>query len=152
MFLQCVRDPEDLQIVLNSEATFEKTIFNKLFFKFGLLTEGGPEYKERRKTTVVPLFTASRLRQITPILNQIFTDFLNLYETKLRVPEEVDFNHIAAYFTLSSSLYTIFNIDIKDEETLSKIIEQFRQLSIKNAELILKPFMVGNECILHVKF
>jgi cytochrome P450 len=123
-FVQVVRDPEDLKIVLNSEEAYEKTLFSSFFYRYGLLTDGGEVYKHQRKV-LSPLFSSSRLRYITPIINGNMTEFLKLFE-RMRKPEAVDFKHIATYFSTSSSLYTIFNIDIKDYDLLSEIIENTR--------------------------
>lgn len=138
--MQVIRDPEDLKIVFSSEEAFEKTVINKIFFESGLITDGGDIYKKTRKA-LSPLFNVARFRQITPIINEKMDDFFKLYE-KIHKDDVVDFNEIASYFTLNSTLCTIFNINITDYDTLTKAVYTFREMMALNATRMMNPLMV----------
>lgn len=121
VFSQLVRDPEDLKIVFNAEETFDKHPAMSLLFRFGLLSDNGEVYKQQRKA-LTPLFTLTRLRSVTPIINTILTDFFKDFEA-IRKPEDFDVKNILNCFTARSTLHTIFNVDIKDYDLLSEIVE-----------------------------
>lgn len=136
-----VREPEDLKIVLNSEETYEKTLFSSFFFRFGMLSDGGEVYKQHRKA-LSPLFGSARLRFINPIINRTMTDFMAFFEKRRDSTKEIDFKHIATYFGTTSSLYTVFNINITDYDLLSRIIENVRLIMLKSTIRIVRPWMV----------
>lgn len=139
--MQVVRDPEDLKIVLSSEETYEKTLFSSFFFRYGMLSDGGEVYKHQRKV-LTPLFSSARLRFINPIINRTMTDFMTFFEKRRDSSKEVDFKHIGTYFGTTSSLYTVFNINITDYDLLSKIIENIRLIILKSTIRIVRPWMV----------
>lgn len=141
-FMQVLRDPEDIKIVLNSDDAYEKTIFSSFFFRYGMLSDGGEVYKQQRKA-LSPLFSTPRLRFINPIINRTMSDFMEFFENRRDSTKEVDFKHIGTYFGTTSSLYTVFNINITDYELLSRIIENVRLIMLKSVIRFVRPWMVS---------
>jgi cytochrome P450 family 4 len=117
-----LKKPEEIKIVLNSEETFDKPEHGlNMFFKYGLLTEGGEKYKTQRKA-VTPFFLPSNLKRFYPIINDKFTAFLNDFDKDLKA-EEFDITHTIMNFTLDTILLTMFNRSDFSKRQVSEFIE-----------------------------
>jgi cytochrome P450 len=115
-----VREPEDVQIILNSENAMKKPSFLEMYTKHSLLVLNGDKYKLHRKT-VVPVFKTSSLRSYLPTINERIDNFLERFDSKLKT-EAFDMSIYAKEFTVDATLCSIFDYtDSFEEERIENI-------------------------------
>lgn len=121
-FFLSIKKPEDIKIVLNSEETFEKPDHGaNVYFKYGLLTDGGEKYKMQRKA-VTPFFGLSNLKRFYPIINGKLSGFMRRFDENLPVGE-FNMTDYAMDFTLDTILMTMFNRPHVDQKKRSDYLE-----------------------------
>mgnify|MGYP002655297311 CR=1 FL=1 len=110
-----VKDPEDVKIILNSEACYDKHPLYWKFHKGGIPITGGEKNKLHRKVAT-PVFHPSRLENYQKSFNTCANNFLQSFDKDLPSKE---FNILPKIFdfTLDVTLQTTIgekNISQKD--------------------------------------
>lgn len=137
IFFISLKKPEEIKIVLNSEETFDKPDHSvNMFFKYGLLTEGGEKYKRQRKA-VTPVFLPSNLKRYYPIINDKFAKFLDDFDRNLTA-EEFDVTEEIMCFTLDTILMTMFNRSDFDKHQRIEFLESADRYLSLSSERIFK--------------
>lgn len=141
-FVVVVYDPEDIKTVLNSEKCFEKGIFYKFYFQYGLLTIGGDTYKAHRKA-LTPIFMPSNLRSLIPTIDKRSIEFLDDYAGDLE-KDNHDLKIVASKFSYNTILETIVGVNGLDRKTLHEFVDKSEEF-MKIASLrVLKPWTYPN--------
>lgn len=118
-----VRDPIDLQTVLNSDETFKLSSSVDLVAKFELLTgDGGENYKAQRKS-VNPIMHETTILQKLPIMNEEMDKFTRSCGDELN-GKCVDAYQVAIKMCYRSFLRVLFD---SDNNIMDEVVESMLQ-------------------------
>lgn len=140
-FAIVLKNPEDIQIAMNSELCFEKHPTYEFYFKYGMLSIGGEKYKLQRKF-LNPLFTPSNVRNIMPIINTEVSGFLNTYSNFME-SQPLDMRLLAGKFTLKATMQTFIGLTdftFSDEE-LNQLLHAADEFMVSASGRIFKPWI-----------
>lgn len=136
-----LKNPEDIQIAMNSELCFEKHPTYQFYFKYGMLSIGGEKYKLHRKF-MNPLFTPSNVRNVMPIINAEALNFLDTYSNVME-SKPVDMRWLVGKFTIKAIMQTF--IGLADyhftEDELNKILHAADEFMMSASGRIFKPWI-----------
>lgn len=140
MFWLVVKKPEEIQIILNSEETFDKPDHGlNVLVEHGLLNEGGEKYKLQRKT-INPFFVPSNLKKFFPVINKKMSEFLDRFDA--RIPSgEFDITSQIMDFTLDTIFNTMFNIPHVAEEKRLQLLENLDEFILVASMKIFKIWL-----------
>ena len=109
MCVVAIDEPEDLQIVLNSQDAIDKSMLYKLIIQNGLLVDGGDLWRTHRKL-LNPAFYPTLLQSFLPTFNnksKILVEVLTNHLNK----DEFDVYHSLAGCTLETLLSTSIGLE-----------------------------------------
>lgn len=136
-----MRNPEDIKIAMNSELCFEKHPTYEFFFKYGLLTVGGDQYRWHRKL-VNPLFTPMNVRNLMPIINEETKSFLELYAHEME-SKQIDMRRLMGKFTFKTVIRTFFGMHsyTMTESELDEVLTTADEFMVSSSARVFKPWI-----------
>lgn len=126
---------------MNSELCFEKHPTYEFFFKYGLLTIGGDQYRLHRKL-VNPLFTPMNVRNLMPIINAETGSFLELY-ANLMESKQIDMRKLIGKFTFKTVIRTFFGMHsyTMTESQLEEVLKTADEFMVSSSARVFKPWI-----------
>ena len=104
-----IDEPEDLQIVLNSQDAIEKSFLYKILNEHGLLVDGGDLWRRHRKH-LNPAFYPTILQSFLPIFNNKSRILMKVLANHLN-KDEFDVYHSISGCTLEALLSTSMGLE-----------------------------------------
>lgn len=120
-------NPNDLQIVLNSQKSIDKSeVYKFIDLKKGLLVAGGNIWKSHRKL-LDPSFKVTVLQSLIPIFNEKAKILTRELQKRVKSEEFNCYNQVSAC-TLETLLLTMFGIerDIQSNAETNKYLQVFQ--------------------------
>lgn len=129
---------------MNSELCFEKHSTYEFFFKYGLLSIGGNEYRWHRKL-MNPLFTPANVRNLIPIINEETSSFLQNYAVLLE-SQQIDMRRLMGKFTLRTVIRTFFGLHSYEltDQMVEKILTYADEFMLSSSARVFKPWTHPN--------